>query len=277
MSNSNSGFNEPQTYTLADIHRLNGWEKILTDHEDGILIFPADRYMIDLYNREIALHLKAPGSSKFYTDIVPEPWYGNPITASIIVLSDMPIYDYFINRSANVLTDPRYKEQVFVGYIERWWKLMEYSHIYKEEDMIPYFSANFMDCYNSQLYRHWIKEFTRIANEHNIPQQQIFDRLAVINANPYYSDNNTPLSAGLLPSHYFIRTLIRFLLNQEFPPTIIIPSSDLEKTWSVILGDIWPNLSEYACVLRSDRHNYQRLLTPHSMGEDYEELLLHLE
>lgn len=95
------------------------------------------------------------------------------------------------------------------------------------------------DAYNSVTYRHWISELRILAWQLKIDEQDLFNNVSVLNANAYYSSNGSdPLAAGLLPSQYYLRVLVNYLVNNkgENRPIFIIPSSNIHKIWKKILG-----------------------------------------
>ena len=95
------------------------------------------------------------------------------------------------------------------------------------------------DAYNSVSYRHWIHELRNLAWELKVDEQDIFNNVCVLNANAYYSSScNDPLVAVLLPSQYFLRVVVNYLVNNKGTnrPLFIIPSSKLHKIRNKVLG-----------------------------------------
>ena len=111
-----------------------------------------------------------------------------------------------------------------------------------------------MDAYNSPTYRYWLTEFREMANLLDIdPDYDFYEKVAVINANPYPSIGAEPLAAGILPSHYFLRQLIRFIINNNRQVKFILPSESLRHTWRTILGDVYTDLIAFGHLIVLDR------------------------
>lgn len=224
------------------VYYSNGWElasekvggyKMFND--DNLVSYPGDWELISAYhdrdfeNGEIG--------QIFPIGPCPEPWYGNPMTAQIIILGNMPEYDDFIVRCSNIVLsqEPRLAEEV-QGLVSRWMCLGGNGIIYEKE--FGDSGLLISEAYNSPTYRHWIKEISKLAVELEIEPQELLKNLAVINANAYYSAGGSdPLVAGLLPSQYYLRILVNYLVNSKKErPIFIIPSKGLHKVWKKILG-----------------------------------------
>lgn len=160
------------------------------------------------------------------------------MTAKIIILGDMPEYDDFITRCANSILshEPRLMEEVQIMIIK--WFSLSGRGMYEDFGFGPCQDLNVSDAYNSVAYRHWVKEIRKLASEIGIDDQFLLYQVCVINANAYYSvGGSDALAAGLLPSQYYIRVLVNYLVNnRDMEPFFIIPSSKLHKIWKRILG-----------------------------------------
>lgn len=224
------------------LYGANGWEIASTNvneyqmyKDDNFVFYPGDDELLDKYHEE------GDNDSKeqiFGVGTCPEPWYGNPLTAKIIILGNMPKEDDFISRCSNVILsfEPRLMEAVQL--MVRRWMSLNGPGIYNDTEFGKSGIA-ISDAYNSVTYRHWINELRNLAWELNLEKQLLLDNVCVINANAYYSyGGNDPLVAGLLPSQYYLRILINYLVNNRGTnrPLFIIPSSKIHKIWKKVLG-----------------------------------------
>ncbi|MBD5308909.1 MAG: hypothetical protein HDS10_00535 [Bacteroides sp.] len=224
------------------LYGANGWEIASTNvneyqmyKDDNFVFYPGDDELLDKYHEE------GDNDSKeqiFGVGTCPEPWYGNPLTAKIIILGNMPKEDDFISRCSNVILsfEPRLMEAVQL--MVRRWMSLDGPGIYNDTEFGKSGIA-ISDAYNSVTYRHWINELRNLAWELNLEKQLLLDNVCVINANAYYSyGGNDPLVAGLLPSQYYLRILINYLVNNRGTnrPLFIIPSSKIHKIWKKVLG-----------------------------------------
>ena len=224
------------------VYYSNGWE--LTSQnvsgykvfdEESLISYPGDWELITSYH-EKDLETGIIGQI-FPIGPCPEPWYGNPMTAKVIILGNMPEYDDFIVRGSNIILshEPRLAEEVQM-LIRKWMCLGGQSMFERKE--FGNSGLVISEAYNSPSYRHWIKEISKLAVQLEIEPRQLLDNVAVINANAYYAAGGTdPLAAGLLPSQYYLRLLVNYLVNaKEDRPIFIIPSKGLHKVWKKILG-----------------------------------------
>ena len=229
------------------LYGANDWEiasKNVNEYQmykdDNFVFYPGDEELLDKYHEE------GDNDSKeqiFGVGTCPEPWYGNPLSAKIIIFGDMPKEDDFISRCSNVILsfEPRLMEEVQL--MVRRWMSLDGRGIYDNTEFLNSGIA-ISDAYNSVTYRHWINELRNLAWELNLDKQLLLDNVCVINANAYYSyGGNDPLVAGLLPSQYYLRILINYLVNNKGMnrPLFIVPSSKIHKIWKKVLGYLIEN------------------------------------
>lgn len=225
------------------VYRSNGWELAAKNinqcqmyKDDDFVFFPGDAELLQKYHQA---DIDAGTIAQIFpVGPCPEPWYGNPITAKIVILGDMPRWDDFITRCANVVLsfESQLMEQVQITVRE--WLSLSGTGMYANTKF-RHTDLCIGDAYNSVTYRHWINELRNLAWELKIDEQLLFNRVCVINANAYYAvEGNDPLAAGILPSQYYLRVLVNYLINnkQSDRPLFIIPSTRLHKIWKKVLG-----------------------------------------
>ena len=258
------------------LYVANGWEiasQNVNDcqmyKDDDFVFYPGDDELLQNY------HQKDFDSGNigqiFPVGPCPEPWYGNPMTAKIIILGDMPRSDDFIDRCANVILsfEPSLmeEEQTMV----RKWMSLDGNGIYDSKE----FGQSGIcagDAYNSVTYRHWIDELRNLSWKLKIDEQNLMDQVCVINANAYYAvGGHDPLVSGLLPSQYYLRILINYLINNKSGerPLFLIPSTGLHKVWKKVLGYWIENevmLSNELILI--DQPNIKLKLTPELIGKN---------
>ena len=245
LDNTRLHFLEENFREVSDqtVIRTNGWEiasknvnKYQMYKDDNFVFYPGDEDLLFLYHiRDIENDIIG---QIFPVGPCPEPWYGNPLTAKIVILGDMPRQDDFISRCSNVILsfEPRLMESVQI--MVRRWMSLDGTGIYDDTEFRES-GICVSDAYNSVTYRHWINELRNLAWELKVDEQALFNEVCVINANAYYSSNGSdPLAAGLLPSQYYLRVLVNYLVNNkgEYCPIFIIPSSNIHKIWKKVLG-----------------------------------------
>ena len=165
-------------------------------------------------------------------------------------------------RSANLLLRcvPQLAETV-QEQVDGWLRLRNhefYTSYYLEcdEEMISP-----MEVYNSPTYRYWLTQFRELALSLDIDtEEDFYSKIAVINANPYPSMGTGPLAGGMLPSHYFLRQLVRYITNHDPEVRFIIPSEPLLSVWRAILGDVYTDLMAFNRTIILSKSKYPRLL-----------------
>lgn len=249
---------DPQKIYFHELDDMNGWKEALSNEAQAYsmysnghwIMFPGDGEIIRKFNLE-----KANPKCCYPSYVYPEPWYGAPTYAKLIVLGNEPRYDDFVSRIQNIFLrwHPQLAEEIQL-HVERWLKLMRcsfYSPFYYNDNDDIYAP---MDGYNSPSYRFWLTEFRELADILEIEvEHDFFEKVAVINANPYPSIGAEPLAAGMLPSHYFLRQLIRFIINNNKGVKFILPSESLRSTWRTILGDVYTDLIAFGHLIVLDR------------------------
>lgn len=110
LDNSIPHFLEENFRNVSDqtVYSSNGWEVAAENvnhyqmyKDDDFVFFPGDFELLLKYHQ--ADIDSANVGQIFPVGPCPEPWYGNPMSASIIILGDMPCNDDFINRCANII------------------------------------------------------------------------------------------------------------------------------------------------------------------------------
>lgn len=239
-------------YKMADweINQLNGWKQPYIDMgnetryspfyiKDGTITYPGDQAILLNHNND------EHKPNKIVTALRPEPWYGEVLNAKLIILGNMPVYEDYICRSQNIALDIRIKEQIDI-YVNYWLELglgngWGTHYLYGFEKYPWDDSIDIMDFYYSPTYHHWVKELQELSESSDIHKDRIFGNTAIINAFPYY--NQTPgakhLGLGMLPSHYFLRQLLRYITINNPDTLIVIPSKKLDGAWRTILADVY--------------------------------------
>lgn len=279
----------PRGMALHELRDMNGWveaageiQPYLMYSEGNMVAYPGDAWLLRRHNLRIH-EGESRSDTAFMSYVCPEPWYGNPLKARVIILGDMPRYDDFVCRVQNLVNSayPQLVEAVQCS-VRNWMALYGnwHSQFYTIDGMFTaHFSQqdgdefssmvfNTMDGYNSPLYRRWVMEFANLAERLSLPSQNVYDKFAVINSNPYYSTGGDPLAAGLLPSHYFLRQLVRYITNSDPTVLFVIPSAGLDKVWRRILDDVYTDLIAFGRVVVGEKNPRIPRLDPGVLGQE---------
>ncbi|MDE6006238.1 MAG: hypothetical protein K2G67_01610 [Muribaculaceae bacterium] len=259
---------DPRSIQLYELRSMNGWETAIEEDRpagmfsDGHwVMFPGDGPIVRNFNTNRAMQ-----DCAYPSYVYPEPWYGNPTKAKVIILGNETRYDDFISRIQNLILqeNPRKAEGVRV-VVDSWLKL-GISSFYlpgtTNDDIDPTFVGQ-LDPYNSPSYRFWLSEIRALADKLDIePDGSFYDKIAVINANPYPSIGADPLSTGMLPSYYFLRQLVRYITNHDNNVKFILPSESLRSVWRTILADVYTDLVAFGRMIVLNKDS-SKSLTKH--------------
>lgn len=240
------------TMALYELASMNGWETATGDNittsmyaYNGWVMFPGDGEIIRNFN----IHHATPDCC-YPSYVYPEPWYGSPLNANVVILGNETHYDDFISRVQNIIMDER-RTELIRSIVDSWLGLhnqpifADYSKTIDPTYIAP------MDPYNSPSYRFWLTEIRAIARKLHIEQDNsLFEKIAVLNANPYPSVGAPPLSAGMLPSHYFLRQLVRYIVYSNPDVKFILPSETLHSVWRTILGDVYTTIWAFGKIIQ---------------------------
>lgn len=267
-------------FSRQELDEINGWRVAAAQADwyhlykyGNFVAYPGDAELIREYN------LRAEGRNKgFVSYIVPEPWYGNPVSARVIILGGAPRYDDFVSRIANQLfQDPRLVEEVSVRLFDDfcgWWLLNGRSFYDNQREIYDFEPpVRPMDMYNSPTYRHWLDQLRRWASWFKVNDQEVMNKVAVINATAYLSIDDEPLAAGLLPSHYFLLHLVNYIFINNPETIFVIPSEKLYPVWQKILGDSMTDIMACRRVLILSKDNPRLNLSPRFLSEKEKVLL----
>lgn len=263
--------------TRNDILDSNGWALMVKNQHSGKtygadrdFCYPGDRPFIDRINKQ------RPENSQICVNVYPEPWYGNPMTAKLIIIGEIPIYDDFIHRAANILLNnyPQLSEGVLLHLINTLSlnaSTLYPRHRFWEPDV------NYIDAYNSVGYRFWIKRLREFALTSNILIDTLMKNVAIINPFPYVVQGRPNFKFDFshndhtfLPSHHFLRRMLNYL-HAHTDALLLFPHGLANDDYfRYVTDDIWSTtISNYMMtdrLIRGRLSNKSNALTPRGLG-----------
>lgn len=257
---------------LAD---MNGWDSVADDLEpyklycEGKFVaYPGDGYLIRRHNLDVYEGKKGVCEDTFFTYIAPEPWYGNPLSAKVIILGSVPRYDDEVCQQDNLALE---KQPAIIEGVQEilrgWWRLSGRGFFDNDLGHIKE-GTGYLDSYNSTAYKHWREEIENFCEETLATPQTVFDRISVINATPYFTDGNNPLAAGLMPSHRFLHKLLRYIYSHDKDVIFIIPSEKLANVWNKILEDVFMDMIADGRLICIEKENPNLSLDSSIIGNE---------
>lgn len=228
------------------------WKPYKIYHPENKVNFPGDKEYMDSYNETHSKQIR------IFDNVPAEPWYGNPLKAKIIIIGTPPTFcnETYINKNVQILgSDPRISEEV-EEYIRS-----TYRFDLRGIKLLYYDRGSKL--YNSNTYQHWCKQISQLASETNIPEDILIYNTAVINPFPYIIENGTRLPDDLiLPSHHFLRQMVRHIISENNPLFIIPKASTRNRTyWDYVMDDVWDTFWSTARIISGRLTNRDNKLT----------------
>lgn len=229
--------------------RANGWTEI--GHYSGKIYdpkaeyyFPGDREYIEEYN---ARHpRKKP--IRVNAHVLPEPWYGNPLTAKVIIIAPPQVFDAATHKEGNLLLEGR--ADAYTGLCDLirhtlgLWSDGLFDTVESEREGVYY-----DDYYCSPGYRHQVGKLREIIEANGLDPEKVSESVAVVNEFPYLLEEPTKLPNDFLPpSQHFLRQLLTARIhgsNDTRIPAFIIPRMPrighpyFERVMDGIWGGTW--------------------------------------
>lgn len=236
---------DPLDMTETDLRECNPWREVadlyvgndflLSDKHN--LVCSADKEIIETFNAS------AKPEHQYHLNVPAYPWYGNPLTAKVIVLSLNPGYN---ERESKIATLYKMLPQGFVeGYAIHLRSMLTFEcNSFLPEDFGPY-GVSTRDLANIHQSYYWLDRLTGAfvdsdTNKTGLSFEQINDRFAVVQYVGYSSQKYAPFKRGqLLPSQNYTKQLIQFILHNNPKVVFIVPRA--EKSWRSLLGTMWSN------------------------------------
>lgn len=213
---------------VADLSARNDF--LLSDKHN--LVCSDDKEMIETFNAS------AKPEHKYHLNIPAYPWYGNPLTAKVIVLSLNPGYD---ERQSKIAAMYKMLPQGLVeGYAIHLRSMLTFDcYSFLPEDFGPH-GVTTRDLANIHQGYYWQDRLTSafVNEDTGLSFEQINDRFAVIQYVGYSSIKYAPLKRGqLLPSQNYTKQLIQFILHNNPDTVFIVPRA--VNSWKSLLGSMW--------------------------------------
>lgn len=233
--------NLPKTDTMEEMNIINNpWEQIL--NKRNLFVIDADMQAVEKFNE------KASDDYKIHTDLPPEPYIGNPITADIFLLALNPGYAG--------------DEQEYLSKNPTLYQALLNNLIHQNIDYpLFFFEERFNDSPGAKWWERILKpvlnqtDDNRLLLSHKICELQYF---------PYHSKNYKSINQVLDSQKYTFQLLRRAIRNNKM---IIILRS--EKLWLEAV----PELNGNYCKLNS----YQNvIISENNLGKDDFEKLIKL-
>lgn len=153
--------------SFSELDKMNGWKAAIANREpysmyrEGqAIFFPGDDDLIRQFNLNNYMH-----GTVFPSYIYPEPWYGNPLRAKVIILGNEARFDEFTHRIGNLVLQPYCAMCEGVQCtVDEWMSLSGCGLYYATGNITDSMHLSPLDPYNSTTYRHWLTQIRLMAD-----------------------------------------------------------------------------------------------------------------
>ncbi len=235
---------DPLDMDKWDIINTNPWAGVASKYVTNLFLYSKDdeyvceddRPFIEAYN-EKAKH----EPTKFNLHVPAYPWYGNPLTAKVIVLSLNPGYDDKESTIARIIQN--LPQRLTEGYTEHLRKMLTFETAGflpsdEKRDGISY-----RDLANLHQRWYWETRLKSAFESTELPFEIINERFAVVEYIGYSSMKKPgKMFNPLLPSQQYTKQLIQYILHNNKDTVFIVARSVNE--WKQFLGSLWESNKE---------------------------------
>lgn len=237
---------DPQRMNEFELTENNPWSNValkykgnsflLSDNE--IFVCDEDRPMIEEFNNSVKRD-----EYKYKLNLPVYPWYGNPLSAKVIVLSQNPAWNE--KQDEIVLEMVTENHPALKGFTDHLRYMLDFkcSGFLPSDESINGKSPR--DLANKHMSCYWQNRLVGAFanNQIGLTIDDILDRFAIIQYVGYSSKKYKPFKKdALLPSQYYTKQLIEFILRQHPDTVFIVPRN--VKRWKAFLGDLWNVFSD---------------------------------
>lgn len=260
---------DPLDMTEEDIRKTNPWKEVADKYvgngflynEKERFVCADDREMIEAYN------LTAKEEHEYKLCGPAYPWYGNPLTAKVIVLSLNPGYVERESVIGKILM--HLPAGLVEGYAIHLRSMLTFDCYSFLPDDIGKPNVTYRDLANLHQSWYWIDRLEKafVNNDTALTIDDVLDRFAVVEYVGYSSEKYKPFKGGaILPSQYYTKQLIQYILHNNPDTVFIVPRN--VQTWKNFLGSVW---TDDRFIVSKD-YLGQRF-TKEILGEDYERVI----
>ncbi len=205
--------------------------------------------------------------------VLPEPWYGNPLKAKIIIIAPAQVFQPEMHIDANSLLQGRADaaqglKQFLKAQYQLWAKHMFHADESKRSGVY------YDDYYNSPGFRHWVNELSELAEAEGINPDVLSANVAVVNEFPYLlAEPGTLPDDFLLPSQHVLRQMMMVRIRSSYypHPLFILPRATRKRYpyWARVMDCIWDGTwGAMANKVTGRMSNRDMTLSPKGLGSD---------
>ncbi|WP_262281314.1 hypothetical protein [Hallella absiana] len=253
--------------TIQELKENNGWAKLKVNNlwdESGNYIFEDDKEIILKYN---ANHDKK-NRRRLIVEVPPEPFWGNPFKADIIILSKNPGYVEHINKWLPTILSPESIREIC--------EEKEKSLRLESDCLMSSIGVKLLsDMYWVNSLKELLSTYQKELNTED--EQGFYKHFALVQLNGYTSEEYPDSFAKynnrdkFLPSQEFTKNVLELAKDQPQKPLFVVMRG--KDKWKELIGDSLPQ--ERTIV---NPHPINQYLTQKNLGDDnYDKILTQLK
>ena len=264
---------------VADMY--NWQEKDCLFSKKACYVCEGDKKEIDEFNEKLEKTLKGKDKKaqqeilkdKIVTNIPAEPWWGNPLTARLIILSLNPGYVPEVNEKlAKLLQSNDAVREQLISFKAKTLRLEADSFLPPDDNLCKPVSCK--DAVNMLGDWYWYRMLKRVRTEVGIDEDEFFKKIALIEYHGYSSETSNrtfPLRKQYLKSQEFIRELIHYVAQKDNVRFLIMRSAE---KWKELLNSndshfFENNITKFLCKTNK---GMSQAITQNNLGDIYREI-----
>lgn len=260
-----------------EVKEKNPWKEIADsyDENDAECLYGENNYYVCEGDKDAVkkFNSKAKGTpDEIITIVPPEPWWGNPLEAKLIILSLNPGYVEEVNEKLAKLlqSNDEIRKQV-INYKKKTLLLDAESFLPEDEDN----EGNPISCKDAVNMLgdwYWYKKIKQLKEDVNIDEKDFFKQIALIEYHGYSSKESSrrfPLKGDSFKSMDFTKELVLKIIKNK--PDVIFLIMRSSKKWENLL-DIEINGNKR--FIYKDNKGMSQRISPQNLGdENYNKLI----
>ena len=253
--------------TIQELKKHNGWAKLNVNvlwDKSGKYIFEGEEDIIRKYND----NHPEENRRRLILEVPPEPFWGNPFKADIIILSKNPGYVEHINKWLPTILSPESIREIC--------EEKEKSLRLESDCLMSSIGVKFLsDMYWVNSLKELLSTYQKELNTED--EQGFYKHFALVQLNGYTSEEYPDSFAKynnrdkFLPSQEFTKNVLELAKDQPQKPLFVVMRG--KDKWKELMGDSLPQ--ERTIV---NPHPINQYLTQKNLGDDnYDKILTQLK
>lgn len=253
--------------------------------ENKYYVCEKDEAMIDEYNKKLEEALVGKDEKaqreilkdKIIKNIPAEPWWGNPLTARLIILSLNPGYVPEVNKKlAKLLQSNDTIRKQLINFKAKTLRLEADSFLPPHDEQAEPISCK--DAVNMLGDWYWYKKLKSLREEVGIDEDEFFKKIALIEYHGYSSETSNrtfPLRKKYLESQEFVRDMIYYIAQKDNVRFLVMRSTE---KWKGLLNSgkekFFEDSTKTGKILCKTNKGMSQAITENNLGKDiYEKII----